>query len=374
MKKKVFLLFILFCMNTIFLVSQNSDKQNEIIKKELKPLLNSEFTKIITGNSFTNFGRYIGVSTTDKSLNLSGVTVKDLEIWSYKISAGANNGFATLFNGLELNTNVGAEFTYNNIVNIFTKKIKIGNKNRVVTTNLIARNSKINNWERVEKEKLYTQYKSDSIDVVNKKELIDATYKINKLKNKIDELRIRKLKNKLTKDSVNYAIQRAVFDYNSIRKQIAILSNPTYTATALRKLKTNLNEEYNKISELKLEKSEVRILDLTWFSVGYGLNNKSFNLFDESQPIEEQINNDSYLSHQFNIGLSRYRKDRLRNTNFYWSLGLNLKLTNNLSELTTKEVIDTEIISQDPLREIQSKKEVFIGNYKKGHFPKKCVS
>jgi len=120
MKKTIYILIFLNVSILNVLTAQNIIREKGILKnkKELNELLNSEFSKIITGNSFSNFGRSVSVSTTDKTLKISGTTIDSLTIWSYNISGGANNGAASLFNGLDLNTNVGGEFTFNKIINL----------------------------------------------------------------------------------------------------------------------------------------------------------------------------------------------------------------------------------------------------------------
>lgn len=373
MKKITTFILLILIISVKDIYSQEIKKKQSLLqtKKEMNQLLNGEFSKIITGNEFSNFGRFISIGTKDKTLKLSGVTVDSLSIWSYNISAGSSNGLASVFDGFELNTSVSAGFTYNRIINLFSRKVLIDDTPTIVSTNEISRDNSVNNWAKNEKEKIQNKYKLDTLEIINEKELIQAKYKLIALRKKIKKLKNKNTtaltsNNSLLNDSIKYATNKAIHDSVLISKQIRRLSTSDYKRSELKKAKSNYQNGLKKIRQEKIKKSKVRNLDLTWFSIGYGFDNNSFNLFDGTKPISEQIIKKDYLSHQFNIALSRYKNTLHWTSNYYWTFGVKLNFTDNLSQLNKRDLVDTEVISTSPLREVKNKKVVYVGEYKEG--------
>ncbi|MDC9723888.1 MAG: hypothetical protein PSN34_14100 [Urechidicola sp.] len=355
--KSAFFVFFFLISSSIY---SQTKKDSTAIKTidEFKTIMSLQFSKILTGNSFTNFGRYVSVSNTDKTLSISGTIINNKEsVWGFEISGGATNGVSSIFNNGDLNSNVGGKITYNRIINPFKK-------NRISYNEILYRKMD------EKKKELAIKFKLDSLNVVLKKELITSEYTIKSLTKKLIKLdSLRKSysnsTNSLKKDSINYAYEKTKFESIQLNKKIKFLSNDEY-------IDTKLEEIYQKYDESLLEiqngrsKLGIEDIDLTWFSLGYGFRNDAFKLFDESLPLEEQISKDSYISHQINIGISRYRWGRVKKNDVFWSLGMNFNYSSNLLDLDTKEIVDTTPISQNPQRDIVKEQDVFVGEFKEG--------
>ena len=99
---------ILFLV-TAFSLSQSSNVNEE----EFKSILNLQFSKIITGNSFSNFGNFATISTDEKSLKAGLNIVENKgEILNLNISGGATKGVSDIFSNGELNSNISINASY----------------------------------------------------------------------------------------------------------------------------------------------------------------------------------------------------------------------------------------------------------------------
>lgn len=315
-------------------------------KQELKILLNEQFSEIITGNSFSNYGKYISINTEDETLKLAGVAVDSLVVWSYSLSASDNNGVLSIFSGQKLNSNFSGKIVYNKIVNIFKKRRK-GIKGRS-TTNEIGWHFDDEKFNK-EKLKIENKFKSDSIDIIFLKDSLNYIFKIKSIDEKLKRLALlnskcEKLEIKcddLKKDSITYQRERLKFDKKSLNDEVKKFSKKKFLSERKEQKKENLN----KIRKERIEGITIEELDLTWFSLGYNLKKKSFDLFDSNKELSEQIIDSSSVSHGLSIALSRYKNLSNNKANFYWTAGLNFKVTDNLNQLDTYEVEDIKEIT-----------------------------
>lgn len=399
-----------------------SQERNVTINKEnLTKVVNSQLTKILTGNSFSNYGKYISVSTSGKfSFNGLAISANNF-IWSYEVSGGATNGIQSIATNGTLNSNVGGKVTMHKVVNIFRDKYRRTTNRIAVIDDLskskplqfselktkflsdtldlfygkevIVINIKLNNLEKLQskmKQRLievrkYANYKADSLRVEIQlrkdkiKSLLDdiknvvitkdqGMTSIHKIKEEIRKLsmHIKKNKDGLSQkvDSINYAAQRGKFDLEQAKEVKKTLTSLEYKDTKI--LERIIKFQNDSVTLLKKNDYQIEYTDLTWFSLGYGFKNDAFKLFDETQPADSQIAKESYTSQEVNLGLSRYRFNVPNKNSFLWTLGLTYNHTTNLGDLDTRQILDTKIVSTTPLRESIKKQDVFIGNLEKG--------
>ena len=365
MKNLTLILTLIISLNAF---SQSTESENEKKKKEFEEILNVQFSKVVTGTSFSNFGNFASVSTDDKSLSAAiNIIENNRSILNIKASGGATGGISELFTKGELNSNIGLDISYH-WINPF-KPIKVSRKTSL--------RDKFNS----EEEKIKEQYTIDSLEVSIYKELTFGKLTLIKSSNKIEKLK-KAYKNAQTKsltlkrDSLLYEIEKTKLEYKKLNKKVEILkkekqeliSDNTMTDIEKKKflLESSLQKRDLALIELndKRRASEVESVKFSWFSFGYGVRNDKFKYFDSSLDLSKQIMDTTYTSHNIRFAYSHYDWSSARKTDTYYSFGFNLGVTSDLKRLLKREVNDIRTVSEDPLREAIATQSVFEGDYK----------
>lgn len=353
------LLFIsmFFCSGILFAQEEESNEY-AINKSKLERTISLQFAKVLTGTSFSNFGRYISVATDDKTFKLNGILLNtDNSVFTYELAGGLTNGIGAISNNGTLNNSVGGNVAFHQIINLFNKD--------GIPTNRIAIRNELSQDHQLKLEKLKLKSMSDQLDISHGKDLIDARNKQSALKKKYKKLRKRLSTESLSQnqlDSINYAVNRIEFDLLELKKTIETLSHEEYVLTSLEDRQQRFERDSVKLAEKNLD---VVYSDLTWMSFGYGFKNDAYKLFDETQPLSDQIQKGSYTSQEINMALSRYRQGIPNKRDFFWSFVLKYELTSNLASLETRQIIDKDVIAATPIRESIRKQDVFIGELNK---------
>ncbi|WP_430412321.1 hypothetical protein [Kordia sp.] len=335
---------------------------DSITHKEFRQILNLQFSKLVTGNTFSNIGNYASIKTTDKSLSLSAsILNKKGNIISIEASGGATEGVTSFFNNGDLNTNISGKLTYHILINPFSN-------------NTIKRNSFERDKLKDELQKAEDKYRTDTIAIYHKKELLDLRIKIDKAVTKKavinDSLStvlarhktnpIQKLKFKI--DSLLYEVDKIELDLILFDREKKKIENDEYFEAKLEKTE----QKYDKAiieNDKKVINQAVEGISLFWFSIGYGIRNDGFKLFDSSLDFTNQVKKKEALTHQFNIAISHYNWESFSNKDTYWSAGASYKLGNNLTSLDNIKVKDFEEVSTNPNRESFSEQSVFAGDF-----------
>lgn len=354
-----FFLILLLTSNIFAQSKENKCDEKCIESKQIfNRLIATQFSKIMTGNSFSNFGRFVTVSTEDKTLSVSGVILDSLntnKVWTYNLSGGISDGITSVFNDFELNSNIGASVVLHYIINPFKS-------NRITIDEA--------EYKKIEKSKelLRLKFISDSIEIASKKERIDLKYqKMKLLKNEkiLDSLHKMYVNQKgsLRKDSIYAAFQILKHNKKVLVEKLKKLTDKEFDNKLF-----NLYQKFDEDSialENKRGSAVVEDLDLTWFSIGYGIRRDKFNLFDSSLVFDEQVKDSTTLSHKINIGLSRYRWGHASKNDLFWSLSTDFEYGSNLTSLTGIEIFDSSLISINPQRELIKKTSAFVDEFKK---------
>ena len=123
-------------------------------------------------------------------------------------------------------------------------------------------------------------------------------------------------------------------------------------------------------------------ISLNWFSVGYSVNNISFNYFDSTQLFDEQINNLDALSQEIVLQWTSYKygeetrkevKEDNKNKqpsdkkkwipNHFWNNQIRFGFTNNFEELSSSKIRQSTLESSNGVnREIIEELNVFTGD------------
>lgn len=335
---------------------------DSITRMEFRQILNLQFSKLITGNTFSNFGNYASVKTTDESLSISASILNENgNIVSLKVSGGATEGVTSFLNNGDLNTNISGELTYHFLINPFSN-------------NTIKRNSFERDKLRDELQKAEDTYRADTIANKHRKELLDLKVKIGKTITKkgviTDSLEVvserfqmnptEKLKFK--SDSLEYEADKIELDIILLNRQKKKIENDEYFEFTKEKIEQKYDEALIENNKKAINKA-IEGISLYWISFGYGIRNDAFKLFDSSLDYANQIQKKEALTHQFNIAISHYNWESFSNKDTYWSVGASYNLGNNLTSLENIKIKDFEEVSTNPNRESFSDQSVYVGDF-----------
>lgn len=337
--------------------------KESITNKEFRQILNLQFSKLITGNTFANIGNYASIKTTDETLSISAsILNKNGDIISFEATGGATEGVFDLFNSGDLSTNISGQITYHIVINPFSN-----------TT--IKRNSFERDDIRDELQKIVDNYNAETIAIEHKKELLDLKFKLDKVMSKKvamgDSLKsliaIHKAnpteKLKLEINRLTYEVDKVKFDINTLNRRKKKIENDKYFEYA----QEIVEQKYDKAiieNNKKVINQAISGISLYWVSIGYGIRNDGFKLFDLSLDLANQIQKKEALTHQLNIALSHYDWENSSNKDIYWSAGASLKIGNNFSSLDKLKIRDFQESASDTNRELFLEQNVFVGDFK----------
>lgn len=368
--KNFILIFLLLCFKGKAICFTDS---LEIVK--LNRLLQSQFTKVLTGQSNLGIGGFAAIETVAPkiSVEFNKVTKRNI-VLNLNLAGGVSDNFFAIFKNINLNNNFSGnlkinkvckssyeKFTYidDNELELFDGKMKIKEKywkdyyeleSETNIENVAKEKDKYIKLCRTEKSKI------DSLkSIYNEHILID--FHQNNLVN-IDSL-INNLNDKI--------------NFYSNKKQKKLNYLITTKEGEMEKLNFNVKfKEYN----------------LNWIQAGYNLKNNNFNIYTPELLIndtirtslpefEKNIIKKSNWNHEFTLQYANYKYSIIPGKTQYFNLGIKYSLIDNLTDLKKKELIDeTKLIyeinnpinKQNPVQTItrieQNRKSVYVGDFK----------
>lgn len=385
---KLLIFFLLFLSNKSF--GQDLKTVNDKLDYEAidKAKLKAEFARISTGNTFSTIGNFISLSSDSKTLSGSIYRViKNGNIINFEFSGGATQGVTSIFDEGELNSNVSIGLSYSFLINKGRSAISVNASKEDVLR------LQIENLNRSYQKKLLNvldnSYKKD-LD----KDISKAQNSIRKLKKQdsiatssIDSLEIISVSNPIRLKAIKKIYDSLVTKKELIRTKI---SDYEYLLKELKSRNNNLEDiKYSEIwnaieNEKKAKEKEIikkiyserpDAVSFSWISLGTGLKNNSFKLFNPELQLDEQIKGEDFNSAKAFVSynfISNVRKvNRVNDTiiNFqtknreYFSIGLNYSYSDNLLSLQQVEVRDAKLIDQTIGREQIVRQNAFLGEY-----------
>lgn len=364
-KSVIILAFILLSNKTFAQVRKEEENifvlDDSPTIEEFRQILNLQFSKIITGNTFSNIGNYAAIKTTDETLSFSAsVLGKKGNVLTLKASGGAIEGVSGFFNNGKLNTNISGELTYHILIN-------------PLSNNSIKRDSFERDKLKNEFQKAQDTYREDTIANNHKKELLDLKIKLekteakkvninNSLKKILSQIKSQESETvQFKKDSLLYEQEKNELELSIIERQKKEMTSDGYFETLREKINIKFDEATTEINT-KVINQAIEGINIYWISIGYGIRNDGFKLFDSSLSFENQIEKKEALTHKFNIAISHYNW-RNNSNSTYWSTGASFKLGNNLASLDNNKIKDFYTVSTNPNRESFLEQSVFVGEF-----------
>jgi hypothetical protein len=346
----------------------NGTTNDKVKTEEFKALLNREFTKIVTGKSFSNLGNFASVSSDAKTLTVGGNLIKKESVLGFELSGGATEGILKLINNEELNSNFGIDIKYHKLI-----KMDYAERDALAVSN-------------IEKEltDLKEQFSGDSISIVEKQELYKISDDLFKARFNIDKSSktISKIDSKLKlagisdnlKDSLNIAKGLLTYEIAKIKNDTIVLNNrlskiskdeETYFLDQLEKKAEIRDAKWIEIDEKK-KNLPLKAFDVTWISFGLKANKNTFKLFQESNTSGHQFMDTSFVSQRFTASISRYRNTAYQSQDVYWSAGLFIDYTTTFDDLSKVVIENRRPITGDSQKEEVKTLNVYKGDYREG--------
>lgn len=372
--------FILLLISSNFVCAQNSSAlaKETAAKKRLNNLFEKEFSQLITGSTLGVPGKYASISTDSKSLSASMFfTPKSNRIFSLAVSGGATGGVAEIFDEGKLNSEVSINASYHFVIKTRDEYISLNKiEDRLIEDKMAL---------------IEQKFRREAIEIRNKKLINAAKAKLSKLNTaiKADSVALNGFnsnllaaRNAVQKKTAQDSIASVTFrlELNGFDRKVALKAANSTTADIVRTINNKEYEKNKAKTKLEVERNKMRAngINIAWVSFGYGATNKSFKLFNLIENNSFQLSSQDYTTQSLAISINRlktadiYWKNNDKNGTIesitphgseYISIGAELKYTDNLSSLTKTEVIDRNIISEDPLRESVTRQNAFTGEY-----------
>lgn len=392
-------------------------------RSEYKKALTNQLSTILSGQEANSIGNYASVDIEDAEATLGvSLFLKSGNIINTEFKGGVTDGISPIFSDNTLNTNISAEVQYHHIdfydhfeeailynqskQNLFLReKRKLLNKRKSQEANFKKNGQgQILHLNKLvlELEELYESYK---LNVQKRDQLVNnsKTIENKELKKSINDIKIEQKKktllsseikdDELKKKTLEFEINELEIANSKLRYELNQLSNPELKTSILGKKGNQiLLNIANKVKEIKqvdtqyINDEEYRLqeeyftaveklkkemnlastgLSISWFSLGYKVRNDAFRLYDASMPFSSQITKEDAVSHEVTAQYSWYRYI-INNTwkNFYSSVGLKGNFTNNLSGLTSINVVDENTqIEEGVSRKTSKTTKAFTGEF-----------
>lgn len=321
-------------------------KTKGLEKPLVKKFINQQFGNLINPQSNNNIGNFASLDLKDAEVNFAGnIIFNKGSILGIKAKGAVTDGFLPVFSNDKLNTKLGIDIQYNFLD--FKKK------------SIIYDNSTCEKYQTLRK-KVENDYELKKIEIEHgqKKILLQididkVTKKFNLLESKLSTLI------GLSKDSLSVEILKIKQELSFKKSQLENL--PSNEAM--------LFELDNwKASEIIKAQSEVKLygFKLGWFSIGYGIINNVFKIFDGSLTPDNQIFKTSYANHSLKLQYSFYSRTPAAFESYFVSFGTALSIQDNFSDLTKVEINETKNYGLNPNdRFITSKYNAYQGTYSK---------
>ncbi len=348
-------IILITLLTSLTLLAKSQSKIDSTIKKSdperlekplVKKFINQQFGNLINPQSNNIIGNFASLDLKEAEVNFAGnIIFNNGSILGIKARGAVTDGFLSVFNNNKLNTKLGIDLQYNFLD--FKRK------------SIIYDNATSEKYQAL-KAKVQQDYELKKIEIEQGQKKILLQIDIQKVTNQITVLnkKLATLKG-LSKDSLNIEILK--LNQELVFKNTQLKTSPSIGAS--------LNELENwKASEIIKAESEVKLygFKLGWFSIGYGITNNAFRLFDGALTPDKQISKANYANHTLKLQYSFYNKTPAVYESYFLSLGAAASIQDNFSELSKVEINELKNYGLNPNdRFITSKYNAYQGVYAK---------
>ncbi|PSL02226.1 hypothetical protein CLV48_1108 [Cecembia rubra] len=327
-------------------------------RTQVKRLINQKFANLVNPQSNTIIGNFASIDLKEAEVNFAGnILFKNGSILGLKAKGGVLDGLLPIFSNSELNSKFGLDLQYN-FLDFRKKSIQYFNED----------------FTRLQKKKLkITQdHALKAIEIEHGNLENELNIEINRIESEIKkkensmEVLIKLINSNegLNRDSLNFQRKKIQME---LSKQETELNYKKNQLLNLPSKEAQLFELDNwRAKELRNAESELKIygFKLAWFSIGYGISNNSFRLFDPSLPLESQVTRSNFVGHVFKLNYNIFRLTPAPYESYFISIGAGISLDDNLPSLRRIELSDSRNYGINPNDRVStSKYNVFQGLY-----------
>ena len=353
MKNTILLITIIFL--TIKGSAQSVDN-TQAIDKLLKPqslsldstqfyqIVRKQFSAIINSSGKNTIGNYASADVKNEQLAFNATkTFKNSNMLSVNANGGVTDGFFAIFNQTKINSNIGIDFKYNILIKPMS--LSFNAKTEI---------------DRLQKH-------LDSIETLNKYNNILYQHYIESLHKKLEFLNaeINMLTSQLSpklsdRESaiMGYQLTLKNLEADSLRLKLHTLKPVTDVC------KSNKEQAYIGKKEA-VDEFKYTGICFQWISIGAGIQNNSFNLYNPDQPtLTSQLSSQNYTTWNIVVEWNRFKWSQYSNFSYYLLVGGRFSMEDNFSDLTKVELRDTyqnsDMVTQ---RTVTKKITAFRGDY-----------
>lgn len=343
--KQVITILTIACISASQLFAQDC-KTKGLEKPLVKKFINQQFGNLINPQSNNNIGNFASLDLKEAEVNFGGnIIFKNGSILGIKAKGGVSDGFLPVFSNDKLNTKLGLDIQYNFLD--FKKK------------SIIYDNSTCEKYQTLKK-KVENDYELKKIEIEKSQKKILLQIDIEKTTKQISTLETKlSTLTGLSKDSLDIEISK-------IKQELAFKKNQLENLPSKEAMLFELDNW--KASEIIKAQSEVKIygFKIGWFSIGYGITNNAFKLFDGTLTPDKQVSKTNYANHSIRLQYSFYNRTPAAYESYFISLGTAFSIQDNFSDLTKVEINETKNYGANPNdRFITSKYNAYQGTYSK---------
>lgn len=372
---KHLILLIGLVLFTKILLGQNESPNtngNMISKEAYDTIIQKQFTRIVTGQSPTNYSNYVSFDPIDANFSANAffnITKRINSNINVKGGLLENKISSILYTDGNINTTSSADIKFNLRIDkmwvtadskdiIFLKRQKALLKTKLNNDTILA----------VMKVELYPL----NLAVLRKKntEINDSIKKTdsiigfinNKFKDCTDDA-CREVKSNLLYKPNNKKIEfindrmKTSFQIDSISQLYYLdqinehseeyidLGGQKYNYRM--KIKNDIKENYDK-NVLKLEKNlKIPSINIFWITPIGGISDQSFKSYDSKALFDNQIKTNSLISYNYGLDFNWFRRDSSFRQCIFINAGGQYKFTNNLTDLTSFVINQQTLISNN---------------------------
>ena len=343
--KRLITILIIVCISISQSFAQDC-KTKGVEKPLVKKFINQQFGNLINPQSNNNIGSFASLDLKEAEVNFGGnIIFKNGSILGIKAKGAVTDGFLPVFSNDKLNSKLGIDIQYNFLD--FKRK------------SIIYDNSTCEKYQTLRK-KFDQDYEIKKIEIEKGQKKILLQIDIDKTKKQISTLE-EKLSTLtgLSKDSLDIEISK-------LKQELSFKKNQFDNLPSKEAMLFELDNW--KASEIIKAQSEVKIygFKIGWFSIGYGITNNSFKLFDGIQTPDKQITKTNYANHSLKLQYNFYNRTPATYESYFISVGTAFSIQDNFSDLTKVEINETKNYGSNLNdRFITSKYNAYQGTYSK---------
>ncbi|WP_367389734.1 hypothetical protein [Lewinella sp. LCG006] len=319
---------IAFLFLFIFLINVLEIKAQELGDAEVEQLINSVFSKLITGNATNSLGSFVGVDLSDSKIEYSPTfRISPGKYLNISANGGISNGVFNAIKNSSLNSNVG-----------------VGAQLHFLDTSSFSNVIRYREVDRrkyhIAREKLLSEHYLDSLNLVYNKDLIILNNKIELLDSEIKTIvsLLEENNDSDKRDSLKLELEIRKYKTQHYREKAAEMASPLWKKREFLRIG---NQLARKLDTLDSNLFPITGFNVRWFSFGYEANNDAFKFYDPSQNFSDQVAKRNATSHGFNIQLSTAKLAQENFQSIYATINLQYQLRNNIDELTKLSIVDS---------------------------------